>query len=97
MSNEKDRQDHLAGAIRGVDNVTALRPRQHLQLPRLQSVGWLAQTLGLSMGQTYEAIASKKVPGDCILRVGRRIRLIEERVIAWILRGDQASETHFAS
>jgi hypothetical protein len=60
-------------------------------------VSWLAQTLGLSMGQTYEAIASRKIPGDCILRVGRRIRLIEERVIAWILQGDQGSEANYAS
>ena len=72
-------------------------PLKKSQLPRLQNVDWLAQTLGLSTGQTYEAIASKKVPGDCILRVGRRIRLIEERVIAWILRGDQGSEANYAS
>ena len=97
MSDKKERQDHQSGAMRALDNVTALRPNQHLQLPRLQSVDWLAQTLGLSVGQTYEAISSKKVPADCILRVGRRIRLIEERVIAWILRGDRAGETHYAS
>lgn len=71
--------------------------RQAPRLPRLQNVDWLAQTLGLSTSQTYEAIASKKVPGDCILRVGRRIRLIEERVIAWILRGDGGAETNYAS
>lgn len=69
------------------DNATTTNAR----LPRLQSVSWLAQTLGMSVGQTYEAIASRKIPGDCILRVGRRIRLIEERVIAWILRGDESA------
>lgn len=69
------------------DNATTTSAR----LPRLQSVNWLAQTLGMSVGQTYEAIASRKIPGDCILRVGRRIRLIEERVIAWILRGDESA------
>jgi hypothetical protein len=97
MSEMKERQDQQPGRVRALDNATALRPQQHLQLPRLQSVDWLAQTLGLSVGQTYEAISSKKVPADCILRVGRRIRLIEERVIAWILRGDRAGETHYAS
>lgn len=69
------------------DNEPTTIPR----IPRLQSVNWLAQTLGMSVGQTYEAIASRKIPGDCILRVGRRIRLIEDRVIAWILRGDETA------
>lgn len=97
MRNENERQDPSLDTARVRDNVTTLRPQQKLQLPNLQSVEWLAQTLGLSTGQTYEAIASKQVPADCVLRVGRRIRLIEERVIAWILRGDQSSASaHYA-
>lgn len=94
--NQFRNQQSQAPAAGPFDSVAPIRTPKS-QLPKLQSVGWLAQTLGLSMGQTYEAIASKKVPGDCILRVGRRIRLIEERVVAWILRGDQASGTNYAS
>lgn len=94
MRDGKTLQREALGGYRP-DGPTSIGQKQ--QLPRLQTVDWLAQTLGLSTGQTYEAIASKKVPGDCILRVGRRIRLIEERVIAWILRGDQGSEANYAS
>lgn len=78
--------------MKAKDNEQTMTPTR---MPRLQGVKWLAETLDMSIGQTYEAIASKKVPEDCIFRVGRRIRLIEDRVVAWILRGDEP--TRYAS
>ena len=72
-------------------NVTELFPGKRQSPPVLRKIGWLAELLGLSEKQTYEAIASKHVPPECILRVGRRIRIIEERAIAWILNTDQVA------
>lgn len=52
--------------------------------PTLRRVPWLAQLLDLSECQTYDAIAQGNVPAECIVRVGRRIRICEESVRAWI-------------
>lgn len=50
----------------------------------LRRVEWLAALLDLSPCQTYDAIASKQVPDDCVVRIGRRLRIIEARVNAWL-------------
>lgn len=63
------------------------------KLPTLHRVGWLAQLLGISEKQTYEAIAAKQVPPEIILRFGRRIRIVEEKAIAWIMSGTPAAGT----
>jgi len=55
------------------------------EVPRLHKVPWLAKLLGISEKQTYEAIAAQQVPPDVILRVGKRIRIIERRAVEWIL------------
>ncbi len=57
-------------------------------LPTLHRVGWLAELLGISEKQTYDAIAAQQVPPDIVLRFGRRIRIIEEKAIEWILGSD---------
>ena len=59
-------------------------------LPTLHRVGWLATLLGISEKQTYEAIAAKQIPPEIILRFGRRIRVVEEKAIEWIMRGDSS-------
>ena len=51
---------------------------------QLQRVKWLAETLNLSTPQAYKAISKGEVPPNCIFMVGRRIRVIEARVKAWI-------------
>lgn len=68
-------------------NVTELFPGRPRQLPVLRKVDWLADLLGMSKKQTYDAINSHQVPPDCIRRVGRRIRVIEERAVAWVMSG----------
>lgn len=50
----------------------------------LRRVEWLATLLDLSPCQTYDAIASRQVPDDCVVRIGRRLRIIEARVNAWL-------------
>lgn len=50
----------------------------------LRRVEWLASVLDLSPCQTYDAIASKQVPDDCVVRIGRRLRIVEGRVNAWL-------------
>lgn len=50
----------------------------------LRRVEWLAALLDLSPCRTYDAIASKQVPGDCVVRIGRRLRIIETRVNVWL-------------
>lgn len=50
----------------------------------LRRVEWLAALLDLSPCQTYDAIASRQVPDDCVVRIGRRLRIIEARVNAWL-------------
>ena len=57
-------------------------------LPTLHRVPWLAELLGISEKQAYEAIAAKQVPPAIILRFGRRIRVVEEKAIAWIMGED---------
>jgi len=70
------------------NNVTELFPGKGQTVPVLRKVEWLAELLGLSPKQTYEAIATQQVPPECIHRVGRRIRIIEERAIAWVMTPD---------
>lgn len=50
----------------------------------LRRVEWLATLLDLSPCQTYDAIASKQVPDDCVVRIGRRLRIIEAKVNVWL-------------
>ena len=59
-------------------------------LPTLHRVGWLAELLGISEKQAYEAIAAQQVPPEIILRFGCRIRVVEEKAIAWIMSGDSS-------
>lgn len=61
-----------------------------VSLPTLHTVPWLAELLGISRKQAYEAIQAQQVPPEIILRFGRRIRIIEEKAIAWIMTGDAA-------
>lgn len=62
------------------------------KLPTLRRVPWLAKLLGLSRKQTYEVIQSQQVPPEIILRIGRRIIIVEEKAIDWIMRGGLGAE-----
>lgn len=57
---------------------------QSIKPGQLKKVEWLAELLDMSMDQTYDAIREKFIPENCVFRVGRRIRLIEPKVMAWI-------------
>lgn len=52
--------------------------------PRLRRIDWLAEVLDLSTAQTYDAIAKGHVPAECVTRIGRRLRVHEDRVLAWL-------------
>lgn len=56
--------------------------------PKLQRVEWLIEALNLdNRSQAYDIVASKKIPDDCVLRFGRRIRIVEDKLIAWLNAG----------
>lgn len=59
-----------------------------LSVPTLHKVPWLANLLGISQKQAYEAISARQVPPEIVLRFGRRIRIVEEKAIAWIMGED---------
>ena len=51
---------------------------------RLQSVEWLAATTALSLAQAYEAIRVGQIPTECVIKIGRRVRVIECKVCGWL-------------
>lgn len=51
---------------------------------RLQSVEWLASTTGLSLAQAYEAIRTGQIPTECVVRIGRRVRVVESKIYGWL-------------
>ena len=73
-------------------NLQLVKPLPTSALPTLHRVPWLAELLGISEKQAYEAIASQQVPPSIILRFGRRIRIVEEKAIAWIMRGETGGD-----
>ena len=54
---------------------------------QLQRVKWLADALALSLPQAYKAISNGEIPCNCIHKVGRRIRIREDQVRAWVENG----------
>lgn len=60
---------------------------------RLRRVCWLTELLDLDHDrQTYDAISKGHVPAECVVRVGRRIRICEERVMEWLSDQTQGRE-----
>lgn len=54
---------------------------------KLKRVDWLAGLLDVPLAQAYDVISSGQMPANCVFRVGRRIRLHEDRVREW-MRGE---------
>lgn len=54
---------------------------------KLRRVEWLAEVLDLSPQQTYDAISKKQVPENCVVRIGRRLRIVEKEVQSWLSQG----------
>lgn len=74
----------------GPSKVTPLHPDRPTRI--LRRVDWLAEFLDLSLNQTYTAINNGDVPPECVVRVGRRIRIVEEQVHRWVSQGATARE-----
>lgn len=51
---------------------------------KLQRVEWLSSVLDIPTAQTYDAIAKGQIPDECIVRVGRRIRINADKVMEWL-------------
>ena len=51
---------------------------------KLKRVSWLSEILDMKDPQTYAAIAKGQIPQDCIVRVGRRIRINADKVMEWL-------------
>lgn len=51
---------------------------------KLKRVSWLSEILDMKDPQTYDAIAKGQIPQDCIVRVGRRIRINADKVMEWL-------------
>lgn len=49
----------------------------------LRPVEWLAAFLGVSEWSAYEAIKNHHIPAECVVRLGRRIRVNERLIRAW--------------
>ena len=58
---------------------------------KFQRVEWLSEILDIPTPQTYDAIAKGQIPEDCVVRVGRRIRINEAKVMEW-LHGEPAAQ-----
>lgn len=72
-------------------NVTPLHPDR--PTTQLRKVPWLTSLLALDNDkQTYDAIAKGHVPATCVIRVGRRMRICEERVMEWLSDQTQSQE-----
>lgn len=91
LTEDRRRLDHALSAgqpPRQDREASATRHSSEAELSQasspLRRVEWLAALLDLSPCQTYDAIASKQVPDDCVVRIGRRLRIIEARVNAWL-------------
>ena len=60
---------------------------QSEEAPTLHRVKWLSDQLGISDKSVRDAIAAKQVPDECVLRVGSRIRIREDKALKWIAGG----------
>ena len=56
--------------------------------PLLRRVEWFAAIADLTKHQAYDAIANGQLPPECIVRLGRRVRLVETAVLDWIASAD---------
>jgi hypothetical protein len=79
--------------VERVQKITPLHPGRAAK--RLQPVSWLADRLAMdNLDQAYSAIRSRHIPPECVVRIGRNIRINPEAVEAWIARGDQSQEAN---
>ena len=55
------------------------------QIPQLKRVEWLVKVLDLdSRKQAYAAITDGRIPQNCVIRVGRYLRVNPDAVARWI-------------
>jgi hypothetical protein len=64
--------------------VSKVTPLYEEPRDRLRSVEWFCAVADLPLQQAYEVIRSGKMPPECVVRIGRRIRLVESRVYKWL-------------
>ena len=70
------------------ENTDVTRASTGVPLPfRCHRVDWLAQILDMPRQQIYNALADEKIPPECIVRIGRSIRLKEKETLEWIRSG----------
>jgi len=63
-------------------------PKQ--DLPVCRKAEWLAEILDMTRQQVYNAAGDGKIPAECIVKVGRRLRFKEAETLAWIKNGGMA-------
>lgn len=69
------------------DGIEAVGPSWE-QIPfRCHRAQWLSEILDMPRQQIYNALGDGKIPANCVVRVGRRIRFKEKETIEWILGG----------
>lgn len=62
-----------------MDNTTTNKPKPRPEgVPDIQKVEWLIPVLNLDgRQQAYNIVRTGQIPANCVLRFGRRIRLID--------------------
>lgn len=50
----------------------------------VRRVEWLAALLGETVPRTYDHIRTGKVPAEAVLRLGRSVRVLEPKIMAWL-------------
>ena len=54
---------------------------------RCHKAEWLSEILDMPRQQIYNALYDGKIPTECVVRIGRRIRFKEKETLEWILAG----------
>lgn len=57
----------------------------------IERVAWLARFLDISVSAAYAAVREKRIPDNCIVRLGRNVRVHRDNVREWANGGGQVA------
>lgn len=65
--------------------------RQAERKSPIERVTWLARFLDISVSAAYAAVRENRIPENCIVRLGRNVRVHRDNVREWVNGGGQVA------